>query len=85
MNPPAFTIPLAPGTIAPLDVISRFGAHEYTLLSLLESRVRLQPDKTFIITLVVLRGPFPAVIVEKHYRRVQNGSGRRKLLHVESG
>ena len=49
MNPLAFTIPIAPGTIAPLDVISRFGAHDYTLMSLLESRVRLIPDKEFIV------------------------------------
>ena len=49
MNPLAFTIPLAPGTIAPLEVISRFGKHDYTLMSLLESRVRLIPDKEFIV------------------------------------
>ncbi len=49
MNPLAFTIPLAPGTVAPLDVISRFGKHDYTLMSLLESRVRMLPDKEFIV------------------------------------
>ena len=49
MNSPAFTIPVAPGTILPLEVISRFGAHDYTLVSLLESRVKQLPDKEFIV------------------------------------
>ena len=49
MNPPAFSIPLAPGTIAPLDVIARFAPHGYTLMALLESRARQQPGKTFIV------------------------------------
>ena len=49
MNSPAFTIPVAPGTILPLEVISRFGAHDYTLISLLESRVKQLPDKEFIV------------------------------------
>ena len=49
MNSPVFTIPVAPGTVPPLEVISRFDPHDYTLISLLESRVKLIPDKEFIV------------------------------------
>ena len=49
MHSPVFTIPVAPGTVPPLEVISRFGKHDYTLVSLLESRVKQIPDKEFIV------------------------------------
>ena len=43
------SIPVAPGTIAPLDVISRFAPHGYTLMALLDTRARAQPDKELIV------------------------------------
>ena len=49
MNPSAFTIPPESGTLTPLEVISRFAPHDYTLMALLESRVRQLPDKEFIV------------------------------------
>ena len=49
MHPNAFTIPLEPGSIAPLDVISRFAKHDYTLMSFLQSRAQQIPDKEFIV------------------------------------
>ena len=49
MNSPVFTIPVASGTVLPLEVISRFGKHDYTLVSLLESRVKKIPGKEFIV------------------------------------
>ena len=48
-SPKAFTIPVASGTVPPLDVISRFAPHGYTLMALLESRARAQPDKELIV------------------------------------
>jgi len=48
-HPGAFTVPLEPGSIAPLEVISRFARHDYTLMSLLQTRARQIPDKEFII------------------------------------
>ncbi len=45
----AFTIPVAPGTVPPLDVISRFAPHGYTLMALLETRTRALPDKELIV------------------------------------
>ena len=49
MNPQSFTLPLDPGTLSPLAVISRFPAHDNTLMSLLASRVRHQPEREFIV------------------------------------
>ena len=49
MNPSAFTIPPESGTLTPLEVISRFAPHDYTLMALLESRMRQLPDKEFIV------------------------------------
>ena len=45
----AFTIPVAPGTVPPLDAISRFAPHGYTLMALLETRTRALPDKELIV------------------------------------
>ena len=49
MNPQAFTLPLDPGTLTPLEVISRFAPHDNTLMSLLQSRVQALPDKELIV------------------------------------
>ena len=49
MNPLAFTIPPDPGTLSPLQVISRFAPHDDTPMSLLETRVRMLPDKELIV------------------------------------
>ena len=49
MNPLTFTIPPDPGTLSPLQVISRFAPHDYTPMSLLETRVRLLADKDLIV------------------------------------
>ena len=49
MNPPSFTIAPDPGTLTPLKVISRFAPHDYTPMSLLETRVRMLPDKELIV------------------------------------
>jgi crotonobetaine/carnitine-CoA ligase len=49
MHPAAFTVPPEPGSIAPLEVISRFERHDYTLMSLLTTRARQIPDKEFIV------------------------------------
>ena len=42
-------MPLAPGTITPLDVLARFAPHGYTLTGLLETRARQLPDKELIV------------------------------------
>ncbi len=49
MIPSSITIPVAPGTIAPLDVISRFAPHGYALSGLLETRAQQLPDKDLIV------------------------------------
>ena len=49
MTHSAFTIPLAPGTVAPLEVISRFPPHGLSLFALLETRARTQPDKEALV------------------------------------
>ena len=49
MNPQAFTLPQDPGTLTPLEVISRFAPHDNTLMSLLQTRVQALPDKELIV------------------------------------
>ena len=49
MNPLAFTIPPDPGTLSPLQVISRFAPHDDTPMSLLETRARLLAHKELIV------------------------------------
>ena len=49
MNPQAFTLPQDPGTLTPLEVISRFAPHDNTLMSLLQTRVQTLPDKELIV------------------------------------
>lgn len=49
MNAPTIRFPLEAGTVAPLDVISRFAPHGYTTMSLLESRALAQPGKTYLV------------------------------------
>ncbi len=49
MNPLAFTIPPEPGTLAPLEVISRFAPHDDTPMSLLQTRVRMLAHKELIV------------------------------------
>ena len=49
MTSSSITIPVAPGTIAPLDVIARFAPHGYSLTGLLETRAQQLPDKELIV------------------------------------
>ena len=49
MNPQSVTLKPDPGTLAPLAVICRFAAHDVTLMSLLETRVREIPEKELIV------------------------------------
>lgn len=49
MNPQSFTLKPDPGTLTPLEVISRFAPHDVTLMSLLETRVRQIPAKELIV------------------------------------
>ena len=49
MSPASITIPLAAGTIAPLDVLARFAPHGYALTGLLETRAQQLPDKELIV------------------------------------
>ena len=49
MNTQAFTIPPDPGSLTPLEVISRFAPHDDTLMSLLQTRAQALPHKELIV------------------------------------